>query len=91
VTVKVKRVFPIVVVIQNNLNSLVIFEDKGVGVAAVDYGVLSVSTGGHDGVESWDGRLDVGVVVKEGIVSTISQIVHLEIQYHSPIDLVECG
>ena len=71
--------FSIVVVVQNNLNGLVGLEDKRISMAAVDYGVLGVGTGGHDGVESWDGGLDVGVVVEEGIVSTISQIVHLEI------------
>lgn len=83
--------FSIVVVIQNNLDGLIGLKDKRISVAAVDYGVLGVGAGGHNGVESWDGGLDVCVVVKEGIVSTISQIVHLKIQCHGPVDLIECG
>lgn len=45
---------------------MVLGEDEGVGVAAVDYRVGGVGACGEDGVESGDFGADVGYVVEEG-------------------------
>jgi len=65
VTVEVERVFSRVIVVQDDFDDLVGFEDKLVGVGAVDGGIGCVGASGEDGVEGGNFRCNVGHVVEE--------------------------
>lgn len=68
VAVQVERVLSWVVIVEDDFDDLVMAEDELVRVRAVDCGVGCIRAGGKDGVEGWDFRTDVGLVVEEGAV-----------------------
>lgn len=66
VAVQVERVLAGVEVVDHDLDDLVLGEDEGVCVGAVDGGVCCVLAGCESGVEGGDFGGDVGDVVEEG-------------------------
>jgi len=66
VAVKVEGVFARVVIIENELDGLVLLEDKGIRVGAVYGDVVGGRAGGEGGVEGRDFGKDIGDVVEEG-------------------------
>jgi hypothetical protein len=60
--------FSRVVVVQDDFDDLVVREDLGMGVGAVDGGVRGEVPGTEDGVERGDFWADVGYVGEEGVV-----------------------
>ena len=74
VSMKMERMLPGVIVVQNNLYYLTIFEDESVSIAAVYNRIRSGISGSEDGVKSRDLGRDVGDVVKEGTGEMVSII-----------------
>jgi len=66
VAVKVEGVFARVVVVENELDGLVLWEDEGVRIGAVDCDVVGGRTGGQGGVEGGNFGKDIGDVIEEG-------------------------
>jgi hypothetical protein len=58
--------YPVVVVVQNDLDCFVSCQHEGIGMATVDDGVGCVGTGRYYGVQCRHPGFDVGVVVEEG-------------------------
>ena len=63
--VEMEGVFACVVVVEDYLYDFVVLEDVGVGVDAVDGGVVGEVAGGESSVEGWYDRADVGYIVEE--------------------------
>lgn len=72
VAVEVEGVFAGVGVVEDDVDDLVFGEDEGVGVYAVDGGVVGGGAGGEGGVEGWDFGLHVGYIVEEGAGEWVS-------------------
>ncbi len=66
VAVEVEGVFALVGVVEDDVDDVVVGEDEGVGVGAVDGGVGGCGAGGEGGEEGGDFGADVGYVVEEG-------------------------
>ena len=58
--------FARVVVVEHNLYNVIVLQDKRVGVAAVNGGVVGEVAGGEGSVEGGNFGTDVGDVVEEG-------------------------
>ena len=72
VPVEMEGVFAGVGVVEDDVDDLVLGEDEGVGVDAVDGGVGGCGAGCEGGVEGGDFGADVGYVVEEGAGSVVS-------------------
>jgi len=66
VAVEVEGVFARVVVVEDELYGLVLLEDEGVRVGAVNCDVVGGRAGGQGGVEGGNFGKDIGDVVEEG-------------------------
>ena len=86
VAMKMEGVLSRVVVIENDFDDLILGEDEGVGVVAVDQGVCCVGAGGESCVESRDFGSDVCDVVEEGVVCAVVEVVHFHIQGDRLVD-----
>lgn len=78
VTVQMERMLTSIVVVQDNLDNLVLLQDEGVCVGTID-GLLQgdgVVWCRKNGTKGWNFRSDVGDVVEEGVVDTVVQVVH---------------
>lgn len=84
VTVEMEGVAARVEVVEDNLDNLVLFEDKRVCVLTVDGRVDGVVTGREHAVEGGHLGLGVGDVVEEGIVFAVAEVVHDDVE----LDLV---
>ena len=100
VAVEVERVFPRVVIVEDDFDDFVVCEDELIRVCTVDEGVSGVGASGEDGVEGGDFRGGVGLVVEEGagrcerwnggnmgmnvLVCAVVEVVH----FHVELDLV---
>lgn len=76
VAVQMEGMLTGVVVVQHDFNDLVFFQDEGVGVGTVGQWVCSVFTGTQGSQQSWYLWSGVGDVVEEGVVDTVDQVVH---------------
>lgn len=63
---EVERVFPRVVIVEDDFDDFVMCEDELIRVCTVDEGVSGVGASGEDGVECGDFGGGVGLVVEEG-------------------------
>lgn len=66
VSVKMKRMLPGVVIIQDDFYDLTVLEDESIGIAAVYYSIRGSIPGGEDRVKRRDLGCDIGDVVEEG-------------------------
>ena len=66
VSVKMERMFPGVIIVQDDLHNLTMLKDESVSVTAVYYGIRSSISGGEDGVKGRNFGRDIGDVVEEG-------------------------
>lgn len=80
VAVKMERVTSGVEVVDDDLDNLILPENHGVGIGAVDGRVSGVLAGGEDAVERGDLGVDVGDVVEPGVVGTVAEVVHHDVQ-----------
>lgn len=77
-TVKMERVLSGIQVVQDDLNDLVLLEEEGVRVGAVDCGVRDKGVGGaHDGENGGHLGGDIGDVVEEG--TTRGSVRHVDL------------
>lgn len=58
--------FARVVIVEDDLYDVVVLQDVGTRVDAVDGGVVGEVAGGEGGVKSWDFGADVCYIVEEG-------------------------
>ena len=91
VAVEVERVAAFVVVVEDDFNDVVLFEDEGVGVGAVDDGIGGEGAGSKGSVESWDFGTRVGVVVEEGVIDAVGEVVHFDVEVKGVVDLIHEG
>lgn len=68
VTVQMERMLASVVVVHHNFINLVVTQNKGVSVCAVDLSISGQLSGAECSVERWYLGFDVGDIVEEGIV-----------------------
>ena len=74
-----ERVSPRVEIVEDDLDNVVVFKDVGIGVDAIDGGVVGGRTSGEGSVEGWDRGTDVGDVVEEcAIMTSQSRLFGLE-------------
>ena len=66
VAVKMEGMAAGVLVVDDNFNHVVVFQDVRVGVNAVDGGVVGVMAGGEGGEDGWDLGGEIGDFVEEG-------------------------
>ena len=64
--VEMEGMFARVVVVDDDFDDIVLLEDKGIGVGAVNVGVLSANPCRERTVEGWNLGFDVGDVIEEG-------------------------
>ena len=89
VAVEMEGVFAGVVVVDDDIDNVVLFQDEGVCVGAVDVGVCCRRSGCESCVQGrYLGRY-VGDVVKEGVISPVAEIVHRDCQRNSVVRLRE--
>lgn len=72
VSMKMERMLPGVIIIQDDLYDLTVLKDESVCIATIDYGIRSSIPGGKDGVQSRDLWCDIGDVVEEGTGTILS-------------------
>lgn len=89
VAVEVEGMFAGVHVVQHNFHDLVLFEDEGDGVLAVDGGVGGHVTRSQGGVERWDFGSDVGEVVEKGVIGAVAEVVHFHVEVEGVVNGVE--
>ena len=65
VAMEMEGMFACVIVVEDDFYNVVVLQDVGVGVDAVDGGVIGKVAGGKSGVECRDFRADVSYVVEE--------------------------
>ena len=75
VSVKMERMLPGVIIVQDDLYNLAMLKDESVSIATVYYGIRSSISGGEDGVKGRNLRRDIGDVVEEGTSMMLSIIV----------------
>lgn len=80
VAVKMDRVTARVEVVDNNLDDFALLQDKGAGELSVDGGVVGEIARGESRVESGHLGLSVGDVVEEGIVLSVAEVVHDDVE-----------
>lgn len=87
VAVQVEWVAALIEVVDDNLDNVVSSQDKGMRVLPVHGGVSGLVARAERGVERGDlGRL-VGDVVEEGIVDSVAEVVHDDIERHGLVGL----
>jgi hypothetical protein len=82
VTVKMDGMTARVEVVDDDLDNFALLQDKGAGELSVDGGVVREIACGESCVESGHFGLSVGDVVEEGVVLSITEIVHDDVQLH---------
>lgn len=65
-----------IVVVDDDVDNIVLLQDKCIGVGAVDEGAGRRVAGGKGRVKCGNFWGDVGDVVKEGVVRAIAQFAH---------------
>lgn len=70
-------------VVDNNLDNFALFQDKRAGKLSVDGGIICEIACGEGCVESGHLGLSVGDVVEEGIVLSVAEIVHDDVELHN--------
>lgn len=88
VAVKMEGVAARIKVVDDNLDNLALFQDKGMGELAVDGSVVGEVAGGHGSVQGGNLGLGVSDVVEESIVLSVAKVVHNDIELD---DLVRLG
>lgn len=89
VSVEMERVAARVEVVDDELDNLVLLQDHRVGIAAIDGGVGGVFAGVEDRVQCGNLGAGVGDVVEEGVVLTVAEVVHHDIEGHLVVGLSE--
>lgn len=82
VAVKMDGMTARVEVVDDNLDDFALLQDKRAGELSVDGGVVCEIARGEDRVESGHLGLSVGDVVEEGIVLSVAEIVHDDVELH---------
>lgn len=82
VAVKMDGMAARVEVVDDNLDDFALLQDKGAGELSVDGGVVCEIARGEGRVEGGHLGLSVGDVVEEGIVLSVAEIVHDDVELH---------
>lgn len=88
VAVKMEGVAARIKVVDDNLDNLTLLQDKGMGELAVDGSIVGEVAGGHGSVQGGNLGLGVSDIVEEGIVLSVAEVVHDDIELD---DLVRLG
>lgn len=88
VAMQMDRMTARVEVVDDNLDDFVLLQDKRAGELSVDGGIVCEIARGEGRVESGHLGLSVGDVVEEGIVLSVAEVVHDDVELH---DLVWLG
>ena len=91
VAVEMERVAAFVVVVEDDFDHVVLLEDEGVGIGAVDNGVGGEGAGGEGGVEGGDFWAGVGMVVEEGVVDAVGEVIHFDVEVEGVVDFIHKG
>lgn len=84
-----ERVTTGVEVVDDDLDNLILLQDKRMRVFAVYPGVVGHFAGTEGCVERGDLGERIGDVVEEGVVGTITEVVHDDIKLHGSVGLWE--
>lgn len=104
-SVQVERVFAGVIVVEDYLDDLVLFENVSVNIGSVDGSIGGRGTSGKSSVESWDFGLYVGNIVEECtwlrsqifsyesqediLICTIAEVIHFHVQVERHVWIFE--
>ncbi|KAH3669046.1 hypothetical protein OGAPHI_001642 [Ogataea philodendri] len=80
VTVQVERMLTCILVVEDNFHDFVFLQDNRVGVGSVNSSIRSIFTSRHDGSKSRNNWSNIGNSREEGIVNTVSKVVHDNVQ-----------
>ena len=83
--VQMEWMLPCVVVVDDNLDNLLVGQDEGVCIDSVYSWVCSEVTCAKGSVERGNFRVHISDIVEEGVVGTVGEIVHGNIQAYGVI------
>lgn len=88
-SMEMKRMLARIIIVQNDLHNIAPVQHIGIGISAINAWIGIVTASGQRRVQCRYFRTDVADVIKEGIVGSVTKVVHLHVEIERVVDLIE--